>query len=117
MRWRRPTLPRCSTGSTGRCGISSPTRWRRCCSPAGGRPRPRRSGDGGFSMLMAEFLTAIQDNLPVKIVINNNSLGEILWEQMVLGYPEHGVRFGQPESDFAAWAHACHGFGAKVTKP
>jgi len=45
-------------------------------------------GDGGFAMLMAEFLTAIQHKLPIKVVINNNnSLGQILWEQMVLGYP------------------------------
>ncbi|MEV6153548.1 thiamine pyrophosphate-dependent enzyme [Nonomuraea sp. NPDC052129] len=37
-------------------------------------------------MLMAEFLTAAQQRLPVKVVINNNrSLGMILWEQMVLG--------------------------------
>ncbi|TDD15652.1 thiamine pyrophosphate-dependent enzyme [Nonomuraea diastatica] len=74
-------------------------------------------GDGGFSMLMAEFLTAVQQRLPVKVVINNNnSLGQILWEQMVLGYPEHGVRYDQPEADFAAWARACGGFGAKVTR-
>ncbi|GAA4052150.1 thiamine pyrophosphate-dependent enzyme [Nonomuraea soli] len=74
-------------------------------------------GDGGFAMLMAEFLTAVRHNLPVKVVVNNNnSLGMILWEQMVLGYPEHGVRFAEPYADFAAWATACGGFGAKVTK-
>ena len=55
-------------------------------------------GDGGFAMLMAEFLTAARNRLPIKVVINNNNaLGQILWEQMVLGYPEHGVRFPQPE--------------------
>jgi len=75
-------------------------------------------GDGGFAMLMAEFLTAVRHRLPITVVINNNnSLGQILWEQMVLGYPEHGVRFEAPTADFAAWAQACHGFGAKVTKP
>lgn len=74
-------------------------------------------GDGGFAMLMAEFLTAAQHRLPVKVVINNNnSLGQILWEQMVLGYPEHGVRFAEPEADYSVWARACGGFGAKVTK-
>ncbi|WP_188187762.1 thiamine pyrophosphate-dependent enzyme [Nonomuraea sp. SYSU D8015] len=74
-------------------------------------------GDGGFSMLMAEFLTAVQQRLPVKVIIsNNNSLGQILWEQMVLGYPEHGVRYAQPEADFSAWARSCGGFGAKVSK-
>ncbi|HEY0260391.1 MAG TPA: thiamine pyrophosphate-dependent enzyme [Lacisediminihabitans sp.] len=75
-------------------------------------------GDGGFGMLMAEFLTAAQYGLPITVVVNNNnSLGQILWEQMVLGYPEHGVRFNQPEADFSAWARACGGFGRKVTDP
>ncbi|MGV9302904.1 thiamine pyrophosphate-binding protein [Nonomuraea sp. NPDC003727] len=75
-------------------------------------------GDGGFAMLMAEFLTAAQHGLPVKVVINNNNaLGQILWEQMVLGYPEHGVRYAEPWADYSSWATACHGFGAKVTRP
>ncbi len=74
-------------------------------------------GDGGFSMLMAEFLTALQHRLPVKIVINNNnSLGQILWEQMVLGYPEHGVRYPQPFVDFSAFARANGGLGIKVER-
>jgi pyruvate dehydrogenase (quinone)/pyruvate oxidase len=74
-------------------------------------------GDGGFAMLMAEFLTAAQHGLPITVVVNNNnSLGQILWEQMVLGYPEHGVRFEKPEGDFATWAQACGGYGRKVTE-
>src|SRR5213076_112563 len=41
-------------------------------------------GDGGFSMLMAEFVTAVKYELPIKVVIvKNNSLGQIKWEQMV----------------------------------
>jgi pyruvate dehydrogenase (quinone) len=75
-------------------------------------------GDGGFAMLMAEFVTAIKHRLPVKIVINNNnSLGQILWEQMVLGYPEHGVRQPEPFVDYAAFAVANGAFGAKVEQP
>src|SRR6201985_930155 len=75
-------------------------------------------GDGGFAMLMAEFLTAVQHQLPVKVVINNNNaLGQILWEQMVLGYPEHGVRYPEPFADYAAFATANGALGAKVTKP
>jgi Thiamine pyrophosphate-requiring enzymes [acetolactate synthase, pyruvate dehydrogenase (cytochrome), glyoxylate carboligase, phosphonopyruvate decarboxylase] len=73
-------------------------------------------GDGGFGMLMAEFLTAAQHDLPITVVVNNNnSLGQILWEQMVLGYPEHGVRFGEPAADYSAWARSCGGRGVKVT--
>jgi pyruvate dehydrogenase (quinone)/pyruvate oxidase len=69
-------------------------------------------------MLMAEFLTAIQHRLPAKVVINNNnSLGQILWEQMVLGYPEHGVRYPEPFVDYAAFATANGALGAKVSKP
>jgi pyruvate dehydrogenase (quinone)/pyruvate oxidase len=81
---------------------------------------PRRQvigyvGDGGFAMLMAEFITAIQHKLPVKIVINNNnSLGQILWEQMVLGYPEHGVRYPRPFVNYAALAEANGALGLKV---
>jgi pyruvate dehydrogenase (quinone)/pyruvate oxidase len=84
---------------------------------------PRRQviayqGDGGFAMLMGEFHTAARQGLPVKVVVNdNNALGMILWEQMVLGFPEHGVRFGDPTPDYAAWARGCGGFGARVDKP
>ncbi len=75
-------------------------------------------GDGGFAMLMAEFLTAIQHQLPVKVVVsNNNSLGQILWEQMVLGYPEHGVRYPEPFINYAALASANGGLGIKVEHP
>ena len=75
-------------------------------------------GDGGFAMLMAEFLTAIKHKLPVKVVINNNnSLGQILWEQMVLGYPEHGVRHPEPFTDYASLATANGALGIKVDRP
>jgi len=75
-------------------------------------------GDGGFAMLMAEFLTAIKHRLPVKIVINNNnSLGQILWEQMILGYPEHGVRYPEPFVDYTALATANGALGIKVDRP
>ncbi len=75
-------------------------------------------GDGGFAMLMAEFLTAARNELPIKVVVNNNnSYGQILWEQVILGYPEYAVRHKEPIADFGAWALACGGFGAKVTKP
>ena len=64
-------------------------------------------GDGGFAMLMAELATAFRYDLPIKVVINNNAeLGQIQWEQMVLGFPEFGIRFGR-RNDFAPWAAAC----------
>jgi pyruvate dehydrogenase (quinone)/pyruvate oxidase len=75
-------------------------------------------GDGGFAMLMAELHTAAQYGLPVKVVLNNNnSLGMILWEQMVLGFPEYGVRYGDPRPDYASWARGCGAFGRYVDQP
>jgi pyruvate dehydrogenase (quinone) len=69
-------------------------------------------GDGGFAMLMAELATATRYHLPIKVVICNNAeLGQIQWEQMVLGYPEFGVRF-QRRNDFTPWAQSC-GFLAR----
>ena len=74
-------------------------------------------GDGGFSMLMAEFATCVKYRLPVKIiVIKNNTLGMIKWEQMVfLGNPEYGCEL-QP-IDFAAFARACGGTGFTIEEP
>jgi pyruvate dehydrogenase (quinone)/pyruvate oxidase len=74
-------------------------------------------GDGGFSMLMAEFATAVKHELPIKIVIvKNNTLGQIKWEQMVfLGNPEYGCDL-QP-IDFVAFARACGGTGFRIEDP
>jgi len=74
-------------------------------------------GDGGFSMLMADFVTAVKYKLPIKVVIiKNNTLGQIKWEQMVfLGNPEFGVDLHP--IDFAEFAHACGGVGFTVEDP
>src|SRR5688500_4919779 len=74
-------------------------------------------GDGGFSMLMAELATAVKYELPIKvIVIKNNSLGMIKWEQMVfLGNPEYGCEL-QP-IDFAAVARAFGATGLTIEDP
>jgi pyruvate dehydrogenase (quinone)/pyruvate oxidase len=74
-------------------------------------------GDGGFSMLMADFSTCVKYKLPVKvIIIKNNSLGMIKWEQMVfLGNPEYGCEL-EP-IDFVAFARACGGSGFSIEDP
>ena len=81
------------------------------------RPCVAFVGDGGFSMLMAELVTCVKYRLPVKvIVIKNNTLGQIKWEQMVfLGNPEYGCEL-QP-IDFAAVARACGATGFTITDP
>ena len=74
-------------------------------------------GDGGFTMLMGEFATAVQYNLPIKvIVIKNNVLGMIRWEQMAfLGNPEFGVEF--TPIDYVKFAQACGGKGYAIKEP
>lgn len=80
---------------------------------------PRRqcvalAGDGGFSMLMAEFATCVKYGLPVKVVVvKNGTLGQIKWEQLVfLGNPEFGCDLHP--IDFAAVARACGGSGYRI---
>lgn len=74
-------------------------------------------GDGGFSMLMADFVTAVKYDLPIKVVIiKNNTLGQIKWEQMVfLGNPEYKVAL-QP-IDFVKHAEACGAVGFRCERP
>ncbi len=74
-------------------------------------------GDGGFSMLMAEFVTAVKYRLPIKIVIvKNNLLGQIKWEQMVfLGNPEYACDLAP--INFAEFARACGGSGFTIEDP
>lgn len=89
---------------------------------AGQIAHPRRQcvafvGDGGFSMLMAEFITAVKYKLPIKVVVlNNRSLAYIRWEQMLNeGNPEYGVEL--QDIDFAAFARACGGAGYRIEDP
>ena len=74
-------------------------------------------GDGGFAMLMMEFITAVKHKLPIRvIIIKNNTLGQIKWEQMIfLGNPEYGVEL-QP-IDFVKFAEACGGAGFRCDSP
>jgi pyruvate dehydrogenase (quinone) len=74
-------------------------------------------GDGGFTMLMGEVATLVKYGLPVKIIIlRNNLLGMIKWEQIVMeGNPQYGVEL-QP-IDFAAFARACGATGYTLERP
>ncbi|HXC14697.1 MAG TPA: thiamine pyrophosphate-dependent enzyme [Stellaceae bacterium] len=76
------------------------------------------TGDGGFNMLMCEFLTAVHHKLPVKVVIYNNAaFGLIRLEAESIGVPPYrqGIEF--PNPDFAAFARACGGHGFAARKP
>jgi pyruvate dehydrogenase (quinone) len=82
-----------------------------------GRQSVALVGDGGFTMLMGEFATAAKYRLPVKVVVlKNNTLGMIKWEQMVfLGNPEYGVSL-EP-IDFVKFAEACGAIGFRCERP
>ncbi|MCJ1680131.1 pyruvate dehydrogenase [Streptomyces sp. APSN-46.1] len=74
------------------------------------------SGDGGFSMLMGDFLTLVQYDLPVKVVLfNNSSMGMVELEMLVSGLPSYGTTNENP--DFAAIARAAGAYGVRVEKP
>src|ERR1700756_582351 len=75
-------------------------------------------GDGGFNMLMCEFLTAVHHKLPVKVIVyNNSSLGLIFLEAEGVGLPAFREAIEFPNPDFAALARACGGHGFKAMHP
>jgi pyruvate dehydrogenase (quinone) len=75
-------------------------------------------GDGGFNMLMCEFLTAVHHKLPVKAVVYNNSaIGLITLEAESVGLAPYKPGIAFPNPDYAALARACGGTGFKATKP
>jgi pyruvate dehydrogenase (quinone) len=74
------------------------------------------SGDGGFSMLMGDFLTLTQLRLPVKIVVfNNGKLGFVELEQMSSGFLTTGTDLVNP--NFAAMAESVGVRGIRVESP
>ncbi|WP_394219803.1 pyruvate oxidase [Halobacillus trueperi] len=71
------------------------------------------SGDGGFSMVMHDFVTAVKYDLPIKmIVLNNSKIGMIKYEQEQMGHLNYATNLG--EVDFAKFAEACGGEGYRI---
>jgi pyruvate dehydrogenase (quinone) len=74
------------------------------------------AGDGGFAMLMGDFLTLLQYDLPVKIVLfDNGSLGMVELEMLVAGLQPYQTRLKNP--DFAAIARAAGMTGIRIEDP
>lgn len=74
------------------------------------------TGDGGFVMAMADFVTAVREKLPMVVVIlNNHELGMIRVEQMIEKYENFGTNLVNP--DFVQYARSCGGEGKRVTEP
>jgi pyruvate dehydrogenase (quinone)/pyruvate decarboxylase len=79
------------------------------------RPSIAVAGDGGFGMLMAELSTAVVHNLNVKVmVINNDSLSNVIFEQKEIGAKEYGCSLGH--IDFAAYARCVGAKGFAVAR-
>ncbi|MBV8215162.1 MAG: pyruvate oxidase, partial [Verrucomicrobia bacterium] len=73
-------------------------------------------GDGGFTMLMGEFATAVKYKLPIKvIVLKNNHYSRIISEDQTLGIPPFATEL-QP-IDFVRFAEACGGVGFACRRP
>ncbi|TMJ93707.1 MAG: ubiquinone-dependent pyruvate dehydrogenase [Alphaproteobacteria bacterium] len=74
------------------------------------------SGDGGFTMLMGDFISLTQLKLPVKVVVfNNGTLGFIELEQKSTGFLEFGTELNNP--NFAAMAKAMGIYGVRLEDP
>jgi pyruvate dehydrogenase (quinone) len=85
-----------------------------CAFP--GRQVISMSGDGGFTMMMGEFVTLLQTGLPVKVVVlNNGTLGFVELEMKASGYPDVGCDLTNP--NFAAMAEAMGIRGFRVERP
>ncbi len=73
-------------------------------------------GDGGFTMLMGDFITLAQSKLPIKVIIfNNGVLGFVELEMKAGGFLDFGTDLQNP--DFAAMANAMGIYGKRVTDP
>ncbi len=73
-------------------------------------------GDGGLSMLMGDLITAVSEDLPVKILVfDNGRLGMVKLEMEQVGLPEFGTVLHNP--DFAKVAEAIGMRGIRVTDP
>jgi pyruvate dehydrogenase (quinone) len=81
-----------------------------------GRPVVAVVGDGGFAMLMAELTTAVQNHLPIKVVIlKNHALAEVIFEQKEAGYGNFGTDLSS--IDFVAFVRACGASGFRCETP
>ena len=81
-----------------------------------GRQTIALSGDGGLTMLMGDLLTTVQNNLPVKIVVfNNSALAFVELEMLSVGIMPYGTELKNP--NFSAVAEACGLLGIRASTP
>ena len=81
-----------------------------------GRQVISMSGDGGLAMLMGDLLTVTQYNLPIKILVfNNSALGMVKLEMEVAGFPDFQTDLKNP--NFAKLAEAIGIMGVRIENP
>ena len=113
--WMRSTQSLIFSGTLGSMGFGLPG------AMAAALAYPNRqavciTGDGGFSMVMADLTTAARNKLPVKVfVLNNGQLGMIMQEQKTEQYPNWQTELHNP--DFARYAELCGATGIGIEEP
>ena len=74
------------------------------------------ASDGGFAMLMADFTTAVRENLNIMVVLFHDCVLKNIKKELIRdGYPIFGVEF--PNPNFAEFAKSCGGFGIRIESP
>ena len=115
-----------TSSSTGGSDVGLPTVWAARYLAMNGKRRTgdiqeapgdlALSGDGGFTMLMGDFLSLAQLGLPVKVVeFNNGTLGLVELEQRATGFLDFGTSFKNP--NFAIMAEAAGTTGRCLSMP
>ncbi|MBV6652864.1 MAG: thiamine pyrophosphate-binding protein, partial [Mameliella sp.] len=103
------------SGYLGSIGFALPAAMGAWAAVGSSRPVIAVAGDGGFGQYMAELSTAVQYEMPIKIIIlNNNELGKISKEQRAGEFDVWKTRLHNPS--FAAFAQSCGALGLHVNQ-
>jgi len=103
------------SGYLGSIGFAFPAAMGAWAAVGNDRPIIAVAGDGGFCQYLAELTTAVKYNMPIKLVlINNSELGKISKEQRAGEFDVWATNLHNP--DFSEYAKGCGAFGLKVTE-
>lgn len=103
------------SGYLGSIGFALPASMGAWAAVGNERPVIAVAGDGGFSQYLAEFTTLVKYDMPIKvIVLNNSELGKISKEQRAGGWDQWATDLVNP--NFAEFAESCDGLGIRVQR-
>ncbi|MEM7370449.1 MAG: thiamine pyrophosphate-dependent enzyme [Bacteroidota bacterium] len=104
------------SGYLGSIGFALPASMGAWAAVGDQRPVVAVAGDGGFGQYMTEFTTLVKYNMPVKVIlINNSELGKISKEQRAGEFSVWQTSLHNP--NFAEFATSCGGLGIRVSQP